>query len=91
VVAQGFAQTLQGKAMAREAEIDLVGELLPVGLLRCKDALEHMDPQDVLCVCTDDFSLVEHVAKFIRPESHRVLRGLDPKGDRPYRIHILKI
>lgn len=77
--------------MARRAEIDLVGELLPVGLLRCKNALEHMDSQDILCVCTDDFSLVEHVAKFIRPECHRLLRALDPDADRPYRIQILKI
>ena len=77
--------------MSKVAEIDLVGELLPVGLLRCKNALENLGSQDILCVCTDDLSLVDHVARFISADRYRLLRGRKQKQDRPYRIHIIKV
>ena len=58
--------------MGRQSEIDLVGEILPVGLLKCRSAIEEMAPSDVLCIRTDDPGVVENVTKFLVPDDYRV-------------------
>ena len=58
--------------MGRQSEIDLVGEILPVGLLKCRSAIEEMAPSDVLCIRTDDPGVVENVSKFLVPDDYLV-------------------
>ena len=74
--------------MIRTLEIDLEGEILPIGLLKCKYALEKMAPLDELCIRTDDPGLVENVAKFLRAGEHQVMRRCHE--GRCYLIRILK-
>jgi TusA-related sulfurtransferase len=58
--------------MATTAEIDLVGEVLPVGMLKCKYALEKMAPLGALWVRTDDPAAVERVARSLASGAYRV-------------------
>ena len=74
--------------MGKAVQIDLVGEILPVGLLKCKHALEQMASRDVLCVCTDDPGVVENVTRLVHAINYRLLKSRHEK--QLYRIHILK-
>ena len=74
--------------MHPDHEINLVAEILPVSLLKCKHALDAMTPHDLLCVRTDDRIVVEHMIKLIRNKEYRIVRQ-DNTGKR-YTIYILK-
>ena len=74
--------------MGRKTEIDLAGEILPVGLLKFKYALEKMASLDVLCVRTDDPGVVENLAQIIVHRKYQVVQQRNE--GRFYTIRILK-
>ena len=74
--------------MGKTTDIDLVGEILPVSLLKCKTALEMMATRDELNVCTDDPSVVENVIRLVHSRKYLLLNSSREK--QLYRIHILK-
>ena len=59
--------------MHPDIEINLAGEILPVSLLKCKHALDALNPRGLLCVRTDDRMVVENMTKFIRGRQYRIV------------------
>jgi TusA-related sulfurtransferase len=59
--------------MHPDIEINLAGEILPVSLLKCKHALDALNPRELLCVRTDDRMVVENMTKFIRGRQYRIV------------------
>ena len=74
--------------MRKATEIDLVGEILPIGLLKCKHALESMSPHAILSVYTDDPSVVENVIRYIHSGRYRLVGHHRKQG--VYRLRIRK-
>ena len=59
--------------MRPNIDIDLAGEILPVSLLKCKEALDALNPRELLSVRTDDRVVAENMIKFIRFRQFRIV------------------
>ena len=59
--------------MHPDIEINLAGEILPISLLKCKHALDALNPLELLSVRTDDRIVVENMTKFIRGRQYRIV------------------
>ena len=70
------------------AQIDLVGELLPVALLKCKSALDAMTVREMLCIKTDDPIVVENMTKFIHCGKY-IIKRQDRIG-KCHKLYVLK-
>jgi TusA-related sulfurtransferase len=74
--------------MTTKTELDLVGVLSPVCLLKCKSVLTEMDSGNVLEVLLKDTDVVEQLVKIIKRSQDQVIK-LEMEGDH-YRISLKK-
>ncbi len=74
--------------MSSKSEIDLLGVVSPVCLLKCKNALDCLDPGHVLEVLVQDPEVVEDLIKIVERSQYQLLK-LETEKDY-YRIHIRK-
>lgn len=75
-------------AVQSRANIDLVDEILPVSLLRCKSALDALAVREQLCIRTNDPVVIRNLKKFIRDKVFRVVH--QEKSDDAYLVVIEK-
>ena len=59
--------------MHPDIEINLAGEILPISLLKCKHALDALNPRKLLSIKTDDRVVVENMTKFIRGRQYKIV------------------
>jgi len=74
--------------MQPKTRIDLVGEILPVALLKCKSALDAMAARETLCIQTDDPIVVENMTKFIQCGEYIIER--QDKIGKCHKLYVLK-
>jgi len=69
-------------------ELDLIGVVSPVCLLKCKRALAEMDAGEVLEILLQDPYVVEELLKIIERSADKVIQS-EQEGDH-YRIRLIK-
>jgi len=69
-------------------QIDLVGEILPVALLKCKSALDALATHEILCIKTDDPIVVENMVKFIHCGEYTI--ECQDKIGKCHKMYVLK-
>ncbi|MEN8244427.1 MAG: sulfurtransferase TusA family protein [Thermodesulfobacteriota bacterium] len=69
-------------------QINLMGEILPVSLLKCKHALDAMSSSELLCITTDDTALIDKLTKFIHKGKYKIIR-MD-KSDDGFSAYIIR-
>ena len=74
--------------MVATTELNMVGVLSPVCLLKCKDALRTMPPGQVVVVTLEDPEVVDALVTIIGRSADAIVR-MDRQGDR-YRVAIRK-
>ena len=66
--------------MHPDFDINLTGEILPVSLLKCKNALDALKPRELLSVRTDDRVVAENMTKLIRVRQFKIVHQ-ETNGD----------
>ena len=69
-------------------ELDLIGVISPVCILKCKSKLARLDAGNVLEVLLQDPEVVEELIKIIRRSKDQVIKS-EPENDH-YRIWLKK-
>jgi TusA-related sulfurtransferase len=59
--------------MHSDVDINLAGEILPVSLLKCKNALDALKPRELLSIRTDDRIVAENMTKFIHVRQFKIV------------------
>jgi tRNA 2-thiouridine synthesizing protein A len=88
----GFAEHIssiwQGLRMKRASTLDLIGDVSPICLLKCKSALARLNPGEVLEVMVRDQEVVESLSMILK-QSQDSMEAFFKEGE-GYRISIRK-